>query len=82
MTMTSETMTQHITVEEIADYFEGLLPEQRESDLDMHLADCEACTDQARRWYAFSRIWNRWTAQAHGRAYRQARLREGPPPPA
>lgn len=81
--MRSKVLTLHVTVEEVADYFEGRLPEPRESDLEVHLADCDACTDKARQWFAFSRIYNHWTAQAHGRAYRQAQLRaRRRPPPA
>ncbi len=75
--MTNEMMTQHITAAEFADYFEAQLSEERESDIEVHFAECDACNERARHWQAFSQIWDHWTAQAHGAAYWQVRLREG-----
>lgn len=67
--MTNDTMTQHLTTEKIANYFGKLLSEEEESQVELHFAECDDCTQRARRWHAFSENWDSWTAQAHGEAY-------------
>ena len=70
--MPSEVTTRHITLEAVADYFEGRLPDAQEGEIETHFAECEQCTNRARQYYAFTALWNGWTARAHGEAYRRA----------
>jgi len=72
--MSSQASNVHLDAAELADYFAGLLPEDRESSLEAHFAECQHCTTQARRFHSFSPVWNRWTAQAHGEAFQRAVL--------
>jgi hypothetical protein len=72
--------TAHIPPEALVDYFYGAetrLPEERESAIEEHLAECTQCTEEARQLHAFTGLLHRWTAQAHGQAYRQATLLRG-----
>ena len=72
--MSNEAATEHIEPEELADYFEGVLPEDRNNLIEEHFAECDQCTAQARQFRAFSSRWNGWTAKVHGEAYQRAVL--------
>jgi hypothetical protein len=72
--MNHELPTAHIAPEELTDYFATLLSEDREEEIEEHLADCTQCTEEARQLHAFTSIWNRWTARAHGEAYQRVLL--------
>lgn len=72
--MRQEPSTAHIPPEELADYFDAALSEGWESEIEEHLAECTTCTEEARRLHTFSRVWDHWTARAHGEAYQQALL--------
>ncbi|HEV7405525.1 MAG TPA: hypothetical protein VGO11_21450 [Chthoniobacteraceae bacterium] len=76
--------TPHLQAEELAEYFEDRLPEERQGEIQEHLADCAACLALGRQARVFTEAWSEWTAAAHGRASR-ARLWEARPvwtPPA
>lgn len=66
--MSSQANNVHLDPAELADYFAGLLSEDRESSIEGHFAECQHCTTQARRFHSFNQVWDRWTAQAHGEA--------------
>lgn len=72
--MSYDTSTDHILPQELFDYFAAKLLEEREGIIEAHLADCPTCTKEARQLYAFSHLWERWTGQTHGAAYRKAVL--------
>ena len=72
--MSQTIASRHIEPEELADYFESLLQEDRNSLIEEHFAECAVCTAQAREFRAFSLVWDDWTAEAHGKAYRQVAL--------
>jgi hypothetical protein len=72
--MANDTSTTHITPEELADYFAARLPEAREGEIEMHLGGCDACTDEARQFRAFSAIWDDWILQAPEEAWEQVAL--------
>ena len=74
--MPNNTLTKHITPEELIDYFEGVLPEDRDDDIEEHFALCDQCTHQARQFQDLSHAFEGWTAKAHGEAYLRA-LMEG-----
>ena len=65
---------QHPSAEEIADYFGGGLPLQRETALDVHFSGCDACAEIARRVRLLSCLLTRWTADAHRNAAEESRL--------
>ena len=70
--MDSDARPQHIPAAELLEYFEHRLPEERQTEIEEHLADCDACTALARRTCRFAHIWHRWTARAHLEAHRRA----------
>jgi len=72
--MVDEATTEHVTPEELADYFEGKLPEDRECMIEEHLAECKECTEEARGVHVFAEVWQQWSARAHGEAYWRVRL--------
>jgi hypothetical protein len=59
----------HLTAEKLVDYFSQILPEEEETAIELHLANCTECTTQARQIYKLSLTWDRWTARAHGEAH-------------
>lgn len=67
--MSSQAINGHLDPRELADYFAGLLPEDREDSIEAHFAECQDCTSQARQFHTFTQVWDGWTAQAHGEAY-------------
>jgi hypothetical protein len=72
--MANDTATTHITPEELANYFAARLPEARQEEIEMHLGGCDACTDEARQFRAFSAIWDDWTMHAREEAWEQVAL--------
>ena len=72
--MPHESSTEHISPEELAEYYTETLPEEREEVIEEHLAECAQCTEEARQWHRFASVWEGWTARAHGAAYQQAYL--------
>lgn len=72
--MRQEPSTVHIPPEELADYFDAALSEEREGEIEEHLAECTECTEEARRLHTFSSVWDSWTARAHGEAYQRSLL--------
>lgn len=80
--MSTQGMSPHVTRQDLVAYFVGELQEDQESPIEEHLAVCDDCTSHARQLYAaqekqlhsFARVWNRWTAEEHGRAHQVAVL--------
>jgi hypothetical protein len=66
----------HISREELMDYVAELLPEEREAEIDLHLAACDDCAVTASQTRAMSVIWDNWTLRTHAEAHRQVRLAE------
>lgn len=73
-----------ISAEELAEYCQGLLLEDRNGDIEVHFARCDLCAQQARQFYTaqtrrfavFTQIWDGWTAKTHGEAYQRDAARE------
>ncbi len=63
--------SEHISPEQLADYFSGELSEDEEATLEEHLAECAECAERARNVYGLSLVVDQWTARAHGEAYRR-----------
>lgn len=68
--MTDLNDQRHVSLDDLDEYFEGKLPNQREAEIDTHFAECLECTERARELRQFTAIWNQWTAHAHGEAAR------------
>jgi hypothetical protein len=67
--MSEGMLRRHITSEEIADYFGGLLAEAQESFVDNHLAECDSCVNLARRYHVFNEVWGNWNSETHVQAF-------------
>jgi hypothetical protein len=57
-----------ITPEELVEYIDHHLVEDREIRLEEHIAECEHCGNIAREFYTLSARWERWTARTHADA--------------
>jgi anti-sigma factor RsiW len=58
-----------IATPELVDYFDGLLPFERQWEIEEHLAGCLACTARARMVRSFLEKWLQLSATRHGAAY-------------
>jgi len=67
--MTGESLIDHLSLDELIDYFDLKLAEDREGLLEAHLALCADCNARARKINHLNAALDRWTAQAHGEAY-------------
>jgi len=74
--MADESATAHLSPEEIADYFQGLLTEEREQAVEAHLGDCTGCVARAQQYHRFVALWEQWTPEAHGAAHLLARAQQ------
>ena len=54
---------------ELVDYFDGLLPLERQREIEEHLAGCPACTERGRMARSFLEKWSRLSAAHHGAAF-------------
>jgi len=54
---------------ELVEYFDGLLPPERQSEIEEHLADCPTCTARARMARSFLEKWLQLSAARHGATY-------------
>jgi hypothetical protein len=54
--------------EEFLDYFEGILSQERDAEIEAHLDVCSACQTLARRTLAFSAAWDQWAAPSGAEA--------------
>jgi len=61
--MTEKPEGEHVATEELADYFAGSLSQERELAVELHLAACNECTQQARQVYSFTALFERWTSK-------------------
>jgi hypothetical protein len=59
----------HYSRTELEAYFDGGLTAARETQIEEHLAVCDACTTLSREVFAASGVLENWTARAHGEAY-------------
>jgi Putative zinc-finger len=66
--------TTHVADDLLAGYAARRLSEGDELEVEMHLAECEACTALARSALLVGDIWESWSARAHGEAYLAERL--------
>jgi anti-sigma factor RsiW len=57
-------LIEHVTPEELADYYAARIAEAREEEIEAHLARCDACVEEARQCYAFAAIREEWTGAA------------------
>jgi hypothetical protein len=60
------TTAECIGPEEFLDYFEGIVPQERDAEIEAHLEVCSACQTMARRTLAFSAAWDEWAAPSVG----------------
>jgi anti-sigma factor RsiW len=72
--MANDTSTTHLTPEELAAYFAGRVDERHQEAIEMHLGGCDACTDEARQYRAFSAVWDEWTMPAPEETWEQVAL--------
>jgi hypothetical protein len=61
----------HYAADELAAYLALELPEDREMEIEEHLAECDACTALARQSTALLPVVQQWTAHTHGEAFRR-----------
>jgi len=64
-------MGEHISSETIERYVEHKLNEDEVLKVEEHLSRCEECARRLRAAWRFNFLWERWTAEAHGEAYRK-----------
>jgi hypothetical protein len=67
----------HITAENIEEYIDHMLTEEDEISFDEHVAECAACAEKVKSARIVSHLFDKWTAKAHGDAYRAYQEREG-----
>lgn len=60
--MRDEFLANHLTAENLIDYFDRVLAEEEEEALEVHLARCDDCARQARRAYVLLGQLEEWTA--------------------
>ncbi len=65
---------EHLTVDQLLDYFDGRLSEDAETRIEEHVAECSECVEAARAARHFAVAWNGWTAREHGAAHLRALL--------
>lgn len=58
-----------IATPELVDYFEGLLPLERQRAIEEHLAGCPACVERGRMARSFLEKWSQLSAAHHGASY-------------
>ena len=63
--------TDHISVEELADYVGACLSESRLAEIEWHLTVCEDCALRASPILQRASIWEQWTAATHLQALHQ-----------
>jgi hypothetical protein len=61
----------HVSLDELEDYLEAKLSDERQREIEIHFATCSECTERARELRKFRTLWTKWTAQAHGAAVRR-----------
>jgi anti-sigma factor RsiW len=66
--------TECVGPEEFLDYFEGILSQERDAEIEAHLDLCSACQTLARRTLAFSASWDEWAAPSGAEAVSPATL--------
>jgi hypothetical protein len=64
----------HLTVQELADYLRPALSEEREGEVEAHLADCPVCAKRAEETQVVLAVMDRWTAREHSRALAPAEV--------
>ena len=67
--MNDDQKNEHLTAEFLQQYLAGELSDDQEFLVDDHLGRCDQCARMARTGFRFSRLWESWTAEAHGRAH-------------
>src|SRR5271166_4520377 len=55
----------HLSAEQLVDYFAGIWTSDQERMIEAHLADCERCVGSARNVYANIRTMDEWTVTTH-----------------
>ena len=70
--MNVETVPEHPPAAVLLEYFEHRLPEEKEKEVEEHLAECDQCTARARKTRGFVSIWHNWTARSHAEAHRDS----------
>ena len=63
--MTDGGSAPHLQADELLEYFEEKLSDERQRQLEEHLARCDSCTLLARGVRLFDEAWT-WTAEQHG----------------
>jgi hypothetical protein len=66
--MSNNMLSSHLTVEQLVDYFDKAMLEVEQEEVEIHLAECEACTQRARHAFTLCGEWEQWTARNHQEA--------------
>ena len=61
----------HLSFEIIEKFADGKLRRDELLEVEEHIAICPECKKRVHTLRDFSSIWNKWTAKAHGEAYRK-----------
>lgn len=75
MTAVMESMG-HVDQEQLLQYFSGELDDSAEERVEIHLYECDECSERSRKAHATLRAWEQWTAAAHGAAHVRRMLAE------
>ena len=68
---------EHVSIEELMEYFAGDLGEESAGAIERHCAECLECTERARQVRALGALYDRWTPEAHGAAQLRAAVAQG-----
>jgi len=61
---------EHVTADELMDYFEHSLSQEQQVVVEEHLAQCDKCTARGRQLRQLSEAWDGWSARNHARDLR------------
>lgn len=70
--MNDEIKFNHLTAENLVDYFDKTLTEKEKEVLEVHLAECDDCTRRTQQAYALCNEWEQWTASTDREVFKLA----------
>jgi hypothetical protein len=75
--MSDHIQSNHLSAENLVDYFDKTLTEDEQETFEVHIAACDDCARRAQQAFALCQEWEQWTAWTHREAVQQALIARG-----
>jgi hypothetical protein len=70
--MQDDSVSNHLTVETLVDYFDKAMAEEEIEAVELHFAECDTCARRARQAFTLCNEWEQWIGRTDRESFQRA----------